>query len=615
MEIDWSILAKYGGGVEEQRTKIWPVGRNSTANLASMKHLPQTEKPLHLNPGGKPLNLPQQPNGLGPLRRDSVLEMVQAFKDRIKSKNCLQNFVINPEKCKRLQYWDLCLIVCMAHTALVSTYEVSFVGNNAGAFVTFVLKLSHTFVDLFFWCDTVFNFFLTYRLPRDQGEVLVRNQAMIAKHYLRGWFIVDFISVFPFTELARGIWNIKDTDVMGLRRIKLLDLLVLLRMFRFGRIAERWKADINVRHETFTVLKLSVKMCVYVHWMACLWGMLAVHQGPLASTWATIWIKDQLYVGNMKGDHTCMDRFSLETPVDAGIRNGALWEDCFWHNDMYAAAMYWAIMTLTSIGYGDIHATNSIEYYSCCIMMIAMAGVWAFLISNLCALASTSDPMTIYYHQKLDAVNSFLGMYKVDGQLVRRVRRYFQHTLAPMRENKDKEILNDLSPELAKECAVLLADHPMFGFKRFKQVDFMRQCAPFVQLQVLQILSAEMFAPEEPMHNNHCTLYILKSGLAALDGGVVTPARNQSSMNAPPPTWGNDFLLSNPVFKRKHKVFSLSFCELSKLTKRSLQGMIDKNPYMPEIIDFHGALRRSRLKLALHRAVSLIGKFAAVMRR
>jgi hypothetical protein len=335
----------------------------------------------------------------------------------------------------------------------------------------------------------------------------------------------------------------------------------------------------------------------------------------------------------MRGDVTCEYRFSLNTDRDERIRNGALWEDCYWHNDIYAAAMYWAIMTLTSIGYGDITATSSIEYYACCVMMIGMAGVWAFLISNLCALASTSDPMTIYYHQKLDAVNAFLGLYKVDGQLVRKVRRYFQRTLAPLRESKDKEILRDLSPELAKECAVLLADHPMFGFRRFKKVDFMRDCSPFVQLQVLttqqltttifshsffqvlQLLQPEMFAPEEPMQNDTSTLYILKSGLAAMDGGVVTPARCQRGMDAPPPTWGDDFLLSNPVLKLLHKVYSLSFCETSKLTKTALQELLDQNPQKGDVIAFHKALRRFKAKLALKRAVQLIGKFVSIMKR
>jgi hypothetical protein len=239
-------------------------------------------------------------------------------------------------------------------------------------------------------------------------------------------------------------------------------------------------------------------------------GLLAINQGPEAYTWASSWVEQQVGLGTVRGSSTCMNRFGVGDPVDLSIRNGALWEDCFWHNDIYSAAMHWAVMTCTTIGYGDIVPTNASEYYCCCVMMITMAGLWAFLISHLFVLASSADPVTSFYHQKIDAVNSFLGLYKIDKDVVRRIRRYFSYAFAATREAKHKELLHELSPELAAECAAHLAAHPSFAITRLSRVAFMHDCSPFVQLQIFTALKSAVFPPHETIDNDFCTLFILK---------------------------------------------------------------------------------------------------------
>jgi hypothetical protein len=48
-----------------------------------------------------------------------------------------------------------------------------------------------------FIVDITFNFFLPYTESIQKGGGLVKDHRLIIRHYLRGWFPLDFVSVIP----------------------------------------------------------------------------------------------------------------------------------------------------------------------------------------------------------------------------------------------------------------------------------------------------------------------------------------------------------------------------------------------------------------------------------
>ena len=46
---------------------------------------------------------------------------------------------------------------------------------------------------------------------------------------------------------------------------------------------------------------------------------------------------------------------------------------------IYASALHWSLMTVTSIGYGDIVPTRLEEYYVGCICQLVGACAWAYI--------------------------------------------------------------------------------------------------------------------------------------------------------------------------------------------------------------------------------------------
>ena len=75
-----------------------------------------------------------------------------------------------------------------------------------------------------FIIDLVFNFFLSY-MDKESGIKVTAN-GIIAKHYLRFWFWIDFTSVLPFDTVAVAIDN-PEIRNFAFRLIRLARLLKL----------------------------------------------------------------------------------------------------------------------------------------------------------------------------------------------------------------------------------------------------------------------------------------------------------------------------------------------------------------------------------------------------
>ena len=72
------------------------------------------------------------------------------------------------------------------------------------------------------------------------------------------------------------------------------------------------------------------------------------------------------------------------------------------------AAIYWSVMTITSIGYGDIAATpgNYIEQLAAAVLMLAGALVWGQLIGTFVGIVSTFNPEVNAFRAQIDEVRA-----------------------------------------------------------------------------------------------------------------------------------------------------------------------------------------------------------------
>ena len=75
----------------------------------------------------------------------------------------------------------------------------------------------------------------------------------------------------------------------------------------------------------------------------------------------------------------------------------------------YCAAFYFAIVTLTSVGYGDVHPQNSVERVYLIVVIMCGALLYGFFIGNMTQLTVKHDANFLKISAKMDHVASYVG--------------------------------------------------------------------------------------------------------------------------------------------------------------------------------------------------------------
>ena len=86
-----------------------------------------------------------------------------------------------------------------------------------------ILLYWDNFVEINFWVDILLSFFCEFKDP--ETNLTERGLKQIALNYLSGWFIVDFVSVFPFNLILSSGYTTKLFRIFRIPRlIKLIDV-------------------------------------------------------------------------------------------------------------------------------------------------------------------------------------------------------------------------------------------------------------------------------------------------------------------------------------------------------------------------------------------------------
>lgn len=373
--------------------------------------------------------------------------------------------------------------------------------------------------------------------------MLIQSRKAICLRYLRTWLLPDILSSFPYTWLLASPFESaspesKTPSVLKLMRIA--RLLRGLRLVKMTKMSQHLAAVEQQLSSKLSILFAAVSLCLLMtclaHWVAC--AFYAVGQvGEEVESW--------------------VGAFGL---LSAG------------QSDKYVSALYWAVTTLTTTGYGDIVPLTRWERLLGIAVMGLSAGVFSYLIGKIGGVISLMEMESSQQKAVVMDVTRYLRRAEVPTDVSYRALRYVEYVWESRKRRKvlDARLLQGFSDPLKNE----ISEH-IFGLA-LQRVPLLSQFDRGFISQLARGVQPELFAQDDIIFQGNqpgSRLYFLEKGCVEL---FHKASAHTFHLLQPGQHFGELAFLSGGL--RTASARCLQFSEALVVKRETLQGLLDIIP-------------------------------------
>ena len=368
---------------------------------------------------------------------------------------------------------------------------------------------------------------------------MISDRKLIAKRYLRGFFIIDFISILPYDDITLATGSKANLKI--LRIVRIVRLAKLLRILRSSRIFARFENSMTINYGALKLVKFVVGTLFIAHWMACLWHLVKVVEQSRCN-----WVTDYYF-----GECLYNDADNNDEHVTA--------------RSLYFTALYLSTMTISTVGYGDVTPQTEPERVFLTVGMLVGASVYAYIVGSICSVIASMNYRETEFQELMDRLNLFIKEAKIDTDLAGRLRAFFRYRRKVTNQISWGELLKLMSPSMRQEVATQINTAWLI------KVEIFHGIPEQVAIELSFNFELETFPPEEHIigeRDESTKLFVLKSGVVMCKGRVRTIGDNAC--------FGEDMLWR--TMQRGYKAVSLTFCDCFTLKKDTLERVMDNFP-------------------------------------
>ena len=268
------------------------------------------------------------------------------------------------------QRWDIVNVMLIAYSAVAVPFHVCFNDSPGDGAVAFGYL-----VDAMFAMDIVFNFCTGIEVS---DKSISFSQGEIAASYIKGWFMVDALSAFPWEQC----WPEDDSSslpqvIKVVKLSRLLRLLRLFRMLRITRIINRLEYSIYIQEGMRSIGSFAATLFLLTHWFSCIF----------------------YYLGDTNRDEEGF--WAMSSPNDLHTAEN------IYKN--YVAACVWTIMTLTTVGYGDVSSRTDGQRILSILAMITGALFFAYGVSHVVSIVDEVRADSKIFKKRMDRFNAYMA--------------------------------------------------------------------------------------------------------------------------------------------------------------------------------------------------------------
>ncbi|CAF2207460.1 unnamed protein product [Rotaria magnacalcarata] len=443
--------------------------------------------------------------------------------------------------------WDWLILLLVIYTAIVTPYTAAFLMHEDGpskprSRSSRALNVIELIVDVMFIIDLLVNLRTTYV---KHNEELVTRASKIAKHYLKGWFLIDVTAAIPFDIL----FSLLQTNGGG-ESTTLMGLLKTARLLRLVRIAR--KLDRYSEYGVGVLILLTATFALIAHWLACIWYAIGrLERNNNGNERLIGWLAEL-------ANHT-HQYYNDSDPTSGPTKTSK-----------YITALYFTFSSLTSVGFGNVSPnTNSEKSFSIIIMLVGSL-MYASIFGNVSAIIQRLYSGTARYQIQMLRVKEFIRFHQIPNPLRQRLEDYFNHAWNYTNGIDMNMVLKGFPECLQADICLHLNSQLLKNCPAFK--DASDGC-----LRTFSMKFKTTHAPPGDIITHRgdilTSLYFISRGSIEIlkDDNVVAILSKDDILGE------NPVLYSEPG-KSAYNVRALTYCDLHKILRDDLLEVIDMYP-------------------------------------